>query len=137
MKAAQGAACAATFYLQPLHEKLMSSGFRVPSRQSPMPSDDARLSLSEDVVFQWLVDTRQAVVVSITSGQLYTCNETTFRLLEAIDGTRTFGRIVEDLAGQYDVAREKLRADLAAMVDTLIQEHLILAAAEEQQVAGP
>lgn len=93
-----------------------------------MPSDDVCLSLSEDVAFQWLVDTRQAVVVSITSGQLYTCNETTFSLLRAIDGTRTFGQIVEGLAEQYEVAKEKLRADLGGMADTLIQERLILVA---------
>ena len=90
-----------------------------------MPKDEALLRLSDDVAFEWLSDSGQAVVVSLASGQLYTCNETTYRLLRSIDGVRTFGQIVGHLGAEYEVAEERLRADLSAMADELIKERLV------------
>jgi len=84
------------------------------------------LRLSDDVAFEWLADSGQGVVVSLTSGQLYTCNETTYKFLRAIDGDRTFGQIVVRLTEQYDVAEERLQADLSAMADELIKERLVV-----------
>jgi len=60
----------------------------------------------------------------------YTCNETTQDLLRAIDGQRSFGEVVDVMAGTYDVDRETLAADLAGMAEELLREGLIVAAPE-------
>jgi len=95
-----------------------------------MLSSDSCLRLSDDVTFQSLGEDGQAVLVSLTSGQLYTCNETTHDLLHAIDGQRSFGEVVDALAEMYDVERETLKADLGGMAEELIREGLILLKSE-------
>ena len=91
-----------------------------------MLSSDSCLRLCDDVTFQSLGEDGQAVVVSLTSGQLYTCNETTQDFLHAVDGQRSFGEVVDALAATYDVERETLEADLAEMAEELLREGLIL-----------
>lgn len=89
--------------------------------------DNTILKLSPQAKFQSLGDSQETVIVSMESGFLYTCNATTRSFLEAMDGRKAFGRIVEELLEQYHVSREKLQGDLAAMAEKLIQERLILA----------
>ncbi|NQU75602.1 MAG: PqqD family protein [Planctomycetes bacterium] len=93
-----------------------------------MLAEQKRLRLAEDMTFQPLGADGQAVVVSLASGQLYTCNETTRAFLQAIDGKRSFGEIVDMLADEYAVARGKLMADLATIAARLIEEKLIAVA---------
>ena len=69
---------------------------------------------------------QDTVVLSLDTGQLYTCNETAAALLSAVDGERTFGEIVDLLAGEFEVSREQLRGDLDRLVDELIREHLLI-----------
>jgi len=90
--------------------------------------DPTRLRLADDVTFQSMGDGEQTVVLSLSTGVLFTCNDTTARLLAAIDGERTFAEVVDLLAGEYDVPRAKLHADLAAMTDQLLDKGLIAAA---------
>ena len=47
------------------------------------------LILPETVAFQTLGESRQTVLVSMDSGYLFTCNDTTRAFLEAVDGKRT------------------------------------------------
>jgi len=91
-----------------------------------MLSSDSCLRLRDDVTFQSLGEDGQTVVVSLTSGQLYTCNETTHDFLHAVDGRRSFGEVVDVLAETYDVERETLEADLVGMAEELLREGLIL-----------
>jgi hypothetical protein len=67
-------------------------------------------------------------LLSLDTGYLYTCNETTGSFLKTIDGRRTLADIVSMLAKQYDVPTERLEADLEGLVEELLREKLILAA---------
>ncbi len=96
-----------------------------------MLTDETRLQLEDEAAFEWLDDSGQAVLVSLGSGQLYTCNETACSFLDAIDGRRTFGQIVDNLASEYEVAKEQLRSDLSVLADELIREKLVLVATEK------
>ncbi|HUT37591.1 MAG TPA: PqqD family protein [Planctomycetota bacterium] len=91
-----------------------------------MIPESARLALSEDVAHQSLGEGQDTVVLSLKSGYLYTCNETTQRFLEALDGRRTLGEVVDLLEGEFDVARATLAADLAALAEELLAEKLIV-----------
>lgn len=85
-----------------------------------------RLRLNDDVTFQSLGEGQETVVLSLTSGHLYTCNDTTKAFLEALDGRRSFEKIVDLLEGQFDVRREKLQRDLAGLAEELIREGLMV-----------
>jgi hypothetical protein len=65
------------------------------------------------------------VIISLASGYLYTANQTTQSFLEAIDGRKTFGAIVAEMAGQYDVSPEKLASDMYALANKLVEEKLL------------
>lgn len=90
-----------------------------------------RLAVSDDVAHQSLGEGEETVVLSLRSGYLYTCNETTQRFLTALDGRRTLGEVVDLLAEEYDVARATLAADLAAMAERLLAEGLVVVVEDE------
>ena len=89
------------------------------------PTEQTRFRLGDDVTFQSMGPGEDTVLLSLSSGYLYTCNETTEAFLRAIDGRRTMGEIVDELADQYEVQREQLHADLTALADELLREKLI------------
>ena len=95
-----------------------------------MLDETVRLALSEDVAHQSLGEGQDAVVLSLKSGYLYTCNETTERFLNVLDGRRTLGEVVDLLGVEYDVAPETLASDLAALAEELLGEKLIVVAGE-------
>ncbi len=92
-----------------------------------MLTDQTILRLANDAQFQSLGEGQQTVIVSLTSGSLYTCNDTTKSFLQAMDGKKTFSQIVDALANEYEVKREKLHADMAALAEKLIKEKLVVA----------
>jgi len=91
-----------------------------------MDTDNERWRLSEDVTFQSMGPGEATVLLSLSSGYLYTCNETTESFLRALNGQRTFDEIVEALAGQYEVDEDRLRADLIELAEELLKEKLIV-----------
>ena len=91
-----------------------------------MDTENERWRLAEDVTFQSMGPGEETVLLSLTSGYLYTCNETTESFLRALDGERSFCEIVDELAHQYDVSKEQLRADLGELTEELLIEKLIL-----------
>lgn len=101
-----------------------------------MISDSMRLSLAEDVTFQSVGDGKDTVILSLSSGYLYTCNETTARFLSHLDGRRTFGEIIGALGQEFEVPLDKLRADMAGLAERLIQEKLIVDDAPGQSPQG-
>jgi hypothetical protein len=84
-----------------------------------------KLQHSSDVTFRSLGDGQGAVVVETKTGQLYTCNDTTTAFLEAIDGKRTLGEIVDQLHHIFDVDRTVLEADLKGIASELLNNGLI------------
>jgi pyrroloquinoline quinone biosynthesis protein D len=95
--------------------------------------ETTRLAVSDDVAHQSLGEGEETVVLSLRSGYLYTCNETTQRFLTALDGQRTLGEVVDVLAQEYEVDRATLTADLAAMAERLLAEGLVVV---EEEVEG-
>ena len=95
-----------------------------------MLSDGMRLRLAQDVSYQSLGPGEQTVLLSLTSGYLYTCNETTAAFLDALDGGRSFGQVVELLLEQFEIAHEELRTDMAELVEELMAEGLIVEAGQ-------
>ena len=92
-----------------------------------MWTEQSSFQLAKDVKFQSLAPGSETVILSLASGCLYTCNETTSLFLEALDGCRSFAEIVDLLAGEYEVTREQLLADLQGVVNDLLCEKLIVA----------
>jgi len=79
-----------------------------------------------DVTYQSLGSDQPTVVLSLRSGYLYTCNETTAAFLDAVRAGRTFGEAVDCIMEQFEVSREELWADLEPLVEELIREGLIV-----------
>lgn len=75
-----------------------------------------------------MVGDEETVMLSLSSGYLYTCNETTRSFIGALDGERTFGEVVDLLTDQYDVPREQFLSDLETILEELLREKLIVLA---------
>ena len=88
---------------------------------------NTRLRLKDDVSHQSLGPGQDTVVLSLSSGFLYTCNETTADFLSAVDGERTLGQIVEFMGEKYNASPEVLTRDMTKLADHLIEEGLIVA----------
>jgi hypothetical protein len=84
------------------------------------------LRLSDDVTFQSLGADQDTVLLSLTTGYLYTCNQTTAALLQAIDGQRNLGQIVDEMLQHFEVSREKLYQDVLGMARELAKEALVV-----------
>lgn len=84
------------------------------------------LSLSRKVSFQQLGEGEGAVILTLDTGQLHTCNDTTAAFLAALDGKRTFDMAAAELEKQFDVSADELRADLAALAVQLLDEGVIV-----------
>jgi hypothetical protein len=91
-----------------------------------MLSEATVIAMAPEATFQPLGEGEGAVVLMTDSGQLYTCNDTTVALLQAVDGTRNFGAIVDRLLDEFDVERATLLADLSGLVEELQREGIIV-----------
>ena len=77
-----------------------------------MVADRTIFALGEGISYQPLGAGEGAVVLTISSGQLYTCNDTTAAFLGLMDGARTFGDLVDGLHRTFEVPHDELRRDL-------------------------
>ena len=96
-----------------------------------MTTNDTRLFLKEDVAFQSLGDGHETVVVSLGTGFLYSCNDTTRAFLEAVDGNKTLADICRELVAVFTVSEERLLKDLTKLADRMLAEGLISEANEK------
>ena len=90
-----------------------------------MIDNDTVLQLEHDVTYQDMGPDQPAVVLQLSTGQLFTCNETTRMFLDSLDGLRNFGQVVEALLDEYDVDSEILATDLRQLGDELLAAGLI------------
>lgn len=90
-----------------------------------MIEQHTRLRLGDDVTFSSLGPGQETVVLSLASGYLYTCNDTTREFLGALDGQRSFGEVIALLEAQFDAPAGKLQADMTALAQKLLGEGLI------------
>ena len=90
-----------------------------------MVTDTKVLALREGVSFQPLGNADGAILLVIATGQLYTCNVTTAKFLSAIDGVRSFKQVVDEVSGEFEVARAELHQDLSQIAEELVSEGLL------------
>ncbi len=95
-----------------------------------MLPETARITLAPDVTFQSLGPGQETVLLSFKSGYLYTCNETTEAFLRAVDGRKTLSEIVDIILQDYEVPRDVLLRDMAALAEKLAAEKLLTISAE-------
>jgi pyrroloquinoline quinone biosynthesis protein D len=88
-------------------------------------TDTKVLALREGVSFQPLGNADGAILLVIATGQLYTCNVTTAKFLSAIDGVRSFAQVVDEVSGEFEVARAELHQDLSEIAEELVSEGLL------------
>jgi hypothetical protein len=91
-----------------------------------MITEQTRLALSDDVAHQSMGEGQETVVLSLKSGYLYTCNDTTARFLRCVDGRRRVGEIVDLMQAEYAVARARLAADMVSLTKRLLDEGLLV-----------
>lgn len=82
--------------------------------------------LADGISMQNLGEGEGAVVLEIASGQLHTCNDTSAEFLGALDGRRRFSEVVDILESKFDVGREELEQDIAALAQQLIAQRVII-----------
>lgn len=99
-----------------------------------MITEQTRLALSDDVAHQSMGKGQETVVLSLKSGYLYTCNDTTARFIRAVDGKRRIGDIIDLLEKEYTVTRPRLAADLLSLTKRLLDEGLINVLPDEAEV---
>ena len=58
--------------------------------------------------------------VVLAPERLFVPDEHAVAVLQLVDGIRTVGNIVDDLAGRYDAARELIANDVLAMLQDLM-----------------
>lgn len=85
------------------------------------------LRRAEDVTYQSLGPDEDTVILCLRTGQLHTCNETTRAFLDVLDRPRAFKEIFDRLYEQYEVAPEKLKADMERLLEDLIREGIVIA----------
>jgi len=90
-----------------------------------MIDETTRLQRADDITYQSLGPDEDTVILSLKTGQLHTCNESTRAFLDALDGSHTLGEVVDRLQEQYEVSRDKLQADMERLVDQLLREGII------------
>jgi pyrroloquinoline quinone biosynthesis protein D len=92
--------------------------------------NDVPLRLAGDVTYQSMGEGEDTVILSLGSGELYTCNETTTAFLAEMDGSRTLEDIIAALAEQYDAPEAQLRADFTELAEEMKREGLIVEAGD-------
>jgi len=89
--------------------------------------EQVRLRRAEDITYQSLGPGEDIVILCLRTGQLHTCNETTKAFLDALDQPRAFNEVFDRLYEQYEVAPEKLRADMERLLQDLVREGIVVA----------
>lgn len=86
-------------------------------------NDSTVLSLNSDCVIQKVDD--GAVILRLSDGQIYSCNETTQRFLELTDGKVSFKTITEAFSEEYAIDLATVVADLSSLAKNLLAEDII------------
>jgi len=96
-----------------------------------IPDEGTVYTISDQVVAREIEG--EMIIVPITGGvgdmedALYTLNETGREIWRRIDGRVAFGELVASLSEQYDAPIQRIREDVAALVDTLVAQGMLVA----------
>ncbi|MFW5972914.1 MAG: PqqD family peptide modification chaperone [Bacteroidota bacterium] len=86
-------------------------------------SDDTVVRASSNQVSSSLGD--EAVVLNFENGVYYGLNPVSARIMELLSEPRSVGDILDTLLEEYEVERERCRADLVALLEKLEAHNLI------------
>lgn len=78
-----------------------------------------------DQIIDRVVD-GEALLIHLSSGDLYSLNSVGVSLWEHIDGMRTVEDLVDLIVDEYDVDRDRAEADVLRLVEQLADEGLIV-----------
>jgi hypothetical protein len=84
------------------------------------------LRLAREVSFQALGPGQETVILSLSYGWLYTCNDTTAEFLRRLDGRRSLAEVIEELLKLFAVSPESLTRDMTALAEKLLAEKLLV-----------
>ncbi|MBI4730508.1 MAG: PqqD family protein [Acidobacteria bacterium] len=84
----------------------------------------SRVRISTDVVFQVLDG--EAVLLHLQSGAYFALNETGTRIWGLIEKHSNLARVRAVMLAEYDVAPGALDADIAELVERLIEKELLV-----------
>ena len=84
---------------------------------------DRRVVRSKDVLLQ-VVD-GEAVLLHAARGEYYGLNRVGTAMWQSLDGGTTIAAAYEKLADQFDVERERLKADLTHLIGDLLAHGLV------------
>ncbi|HEX7084814.1 MAG TPA: PqqD family protein [Vicinamibacterales bacterium] len=76
-----------------------------------------------DVIAQQVGDT--AVLVNLSSNRIYELNASGARVWELLDTARSVEAIVGEIAQEFELSPDVVRADVAPLVDEFVREGLI------------
>jgi hypothetical protein len=93
-------------------------------KTSPLLSDDSRFSVPEHVLARRAGG--ETVLLNLDNEHYYGLDGVGTRFWELVEAGTTFGEAVSALLGEYEVERDALMADLAALV-TDLREHGLVA----------
>lgn len=69
------------------------------------------------------------VLLSMSSGYLYRCNQTTFEVLDAVKQQPTYAELLSQFTERHGLEEGQARADLSSFLGQLLEEQLIAKAA--------
>jgi hypothetical protein len=85
-----------------------------------------RYALAEGVTFQPMGEDEDTVVLSLSQGQLFTCNGTATDFLVAMQDGLTLDQAADRLVEAYGIERAVAEADLVELAATLLAEGLLV-----------
>lgn len=84
---------------------------------------DSRVTIGSDVVFRELDG--EAVILNLETGLYFGLNEMGTRIWQLLDAHAEVRRVLDTLRDEFDVADDRLSADLLALVEQLRDKGLV------------
>lgn len=83
--------------------------------------------IADDVVFEVLGD--ETVILNLTTGDYFTLNGTGTRAWQLLEEHGDLDAVREAMAREFDVAEDRLRADLDRLLQDLVERKLVTSSA--------
>lgn len=90
---------------------------------------DAAYEPSEDIVAREIEG--ELIIVPLVAGigdmedELYTLNETGRAIWDKLDGRRSLGDVVRDLAAEFEATPEELERDVKGLIEELLRRRMV------------
>lgn len=85
--------------------------------------DEQQFTVSADVLFQEVAG--EMVLLDLATEEYFGLDEIGARIWQAIDGGEPFETAMQQILDKFEVGREQLEQDVAALLDQLVQAGLL------------